>query len=46
MTNLIEEEVKGGGVVHAEIKLPPELQARLDALKPPPGVQASNRVPQ
>ncbi|PKV88186.1 recombinase family protein [Streptomyces sp. TLI_146] len=35
MADLIEEEVKSGRTVHAEVRLPAELQARLDALRQP-----------
>ncbi|QNA75359.1 recombinase family protein [Streptomyces sp. So13.3] len=34
IADLIEEEVENGRVVHAEVKLPAELQARLDVLRP------------
>lgn len=33
MKDLIGEEVKSGRTVHAEVELPTELQARLDALR-------------
>jgi DNA invertase Pin-like site-specific DNA recombinase len=33
MTDLIEEDIKNGRAVHAEVELPPELRARLDALR-------------